>query len=555
MSIQFLVIQPSSSSNQSSEEIKLSTETLNSSPADAAANSRSKSEYDILLPFFDPSTGGEKGSQILLDGQALPVEAGLAAALKHLRLQDKPRKVWAYSICQKSELRAAMSGMAAGGAVTADKGKFGLKRKKDPSRGKVYLYLPKRAAEDENGGMTVQAALAALIPDRKLIAIKEQGEELDWNTLERSWGHGLEGFLNVPTEGAKEIKKKVDEIGRLRKQAEKNPDKTRERVWEVLDLLRGLQCQDSRDRLYWVAPWSLEVNYDRSAEQEYFDFARKSVITTGTLDVLNWVRGAESQESSPSWIPQWHKPVDDGIDSGVPVPLLGEWPDGSYRSYRTWGTWMKVQCKDVAEEDYGASPGTTILTGIRFEEVEELGASWHPKSKTEERSSILSQWTELALKSIPEHIKCPYGGLKGRREILEKIFTGAVNAPEQRTKPSLFPTTKPLYLRESSSKSANLLSSPDVYHACANRRLITTKRGYLGLAPAHAQRGDIIVALYGGKTPYLLRPWVDPGFSGPDSARKAEYKLVGELYVAGIMEGEAMSWQHATASMRDFRIV
>lgn len=461
--------------------------------------------------------------------------------------------VWAYSICQKSELRTAMNGMTGGAAV--DKGMFGLKRTRDSSRGKVYLYLPKRAAGDENGGMTVQAALGALIPDRKVIILLGEGEEVDWSTLEKGSGCELASLLDARFEEGEEIKDKMGEIGRLRKQVEKNPKRGKERTLEVLNLLRGLQFQDPRDRLYWVGTWDLKTDYEMSVEQECLEFARKSVSVTGTLDVLNWVRGAESEENSPSWIPRWHKAVDDGINNSVPAPLLGEWPDGSYRSYRTWGAWMNVQCKDVAEDDYGASLGTTILSGIRFEEVENLGAPWLPKSRTEQRSRILTQWAELALKSIPEHITCPYGGLKRRKETLEKIFTGAINTPEQHTKHSLFPTTRPSFLRESSSKSADLLSNPDVYHACANRRLITTKRGYLGLAPAHTQRGDIIVALYGGKTPYLLRPWVDPSFSGPDSARKAEYKLVGELYVAGIMDGEAMSWEHATASMRDFRIV
>jgi Heterokaryon incompatibility protein (HET) len=61
------------------------------------------------------------------------------------------------------------------------------------------------------------------------------------------------------------------------------------------------------------------------------------------------------------------------------------------------------------------------------------------------------------------------------------------------------------------------------------RRLITTEMGYIGLAPIASRRGDKVCVLFGCSTPVILRPLVD-----------GEYKFVGECYVHGIMEGEAM---------------
>ncbi|MCJ1368621.1 hypothetical protein MMC16_007765 [Acarospora aff. strigata] len=62
------------------------------------------------------------------------------------------------------------------------------------------------------------------------------------------------------------------------------------------------------------------------------------------------------------------------------------------------------------------------------------------------------------------------------------------------------------------------------------RRLLTTAEGYIGLASEMAQRGDIICILLGCSVPVALRPVGE------------HYKLVGECYIHGLMEGEAMKW-------------
>ena len=64
---------------------------------------------------------------------------------------------------------------------------------------------------------------------------------------------------------------------------------------------------------------------------------------------------------------------------------------------------------------------------------------------------------------------------------------------------------------------------------CSNRRLFASKRGYLGLGPAVILVGDIIAVILGLDTSLVLRR------AGSDS-----YRIVGEAYVHGIMDGEAL---------------
>jgi hypothetical protein len=64
--------------------------------------------------------------------------------------------------------------------------------------------------------------------------------------------------------------------------------------------------------------------------------------------------------------------------------------------------------------------------------------------------------------------------------------------------------------------------------SCNYRRMIRTRKGYIGLAPRYAQTGDWIVVCKGGKAPLVVR-----------SDDKGNYwQLVGESYVHGIMKGE-----------------
>ncbi|KAH7395426.1 heterokaryon incompatibility protein-domain-containing protein [Cadophora sp. MPI-SDFR-AT-0126] len=65
---------------------------------------------------------------------------------------------------------------------------------------------------------------------------------------------------------------------------------------------------------------------------------------------------------------------------------------------------------------------------------------------------------------------------------------------------------------------------------CGSRSFFRTEKGYYGLGPSEVQQGDVIVVLFGGTTPYVLRPNNEEGFT-----------FVGECYVYGLMNGEAIA--------------
>jgi len=66
----------------------------------------------------------------------------------------------------------------------------------------------------------------------------------------------------------------------------------------------------------------------------------------------------------------------------------------------------------------------------------------------------------------------------------------------------------------------------EAYYACEQRRMFWTQNSSYGLGPQCMRTGDIVVVLYGGNTPYVLRP------------RGNEYIFMGQAYVDEIMNGE-----------------
>jgi hypothetical protein len=60
------------------------------------------------------------------------------------------------------------------------------------------------------------------------------------------------------------------------------------------------------------------------------------------------------------------------------------------------------------------------------------------------------------------------------------------------------------------------------------RKLFVTTKGYLGIGEDHSRPGDIVAILMGGQLPFILRK------SG------GYHALIGEAYVDGFVDGEAM---------------
>ncbi|RAH52211.1 HET-domain-containing protein [Aspergillus piperis CBS 112811] len=67
-----------------------------------------------------------------------------------------------------------------------------------------------------------------------------------------------------------------------------------------------------------------------------------------------------------------------------------------------------------------------------------------------------------------------------------------------------------------------------IERATSYRRLMISSKGYIGLVPPKTQEGDLVCVLFGCSVPVILRK------------QGSHYILIGESYVHGIMDGEAI---------------
>lgn len=70
-----------------------------------------------------------------------------------------------------------------------------------------------------------------------------------------------------------------------------------------------------------------------------------------------------------------------------------------------------------------------------------------------------------------------------------------------------------------------------------HRRIAVTERGHLGLVPRTAQKGDMVCVLFGCSVPVILRRVGTSDVSGETTPL---YRMVGECYLDGYMDGEAL---------------
>lgn len=75
----------------------------------------------------------------------------------------------------------------------------------------------------------------------------------------------------------------------------------------------------------------------------------------------------------------------------------------------------------------------------------------------------------------------------------------------------------------------------------AGRAFCVTKRGYVGMVPPGSEVGDMICILRGLNTPFVLRETKSTGKRRTKRDKKRRVQLVGEAYIHGMMDGEAIT--------------
>jgi hypothetical protein len=381
-------------------------------------------------------------------------------------------------------------------------------------------------------------------------------------------------------------------------------------LWQLVWQFRHCKSHDSRDLVFGLAGLATasdnlddKPDYTLNIEMVKYRLVHTSILRQANLNILNCASVASNIAKSPSWIFDLSKTdLENAWEELCALPLVS-FESARHSRFRKFDA-SKQSCPQVIP---GPAEDFRLLTvrGFLIDSIEYLGTrsqynplqfdggpnvgqSLYEGSHTHSdnitdmfQQPVIKEWREYII-SNPEPKKetpCAYSdtttdaGLSRMREAFwrtltaDSIFKGAASFGvidnssqiQRGVKPKkAFGQVADLFTVGSidrelenikSNKKLGPLASDDflraVEVAIGPRQFFQCRKGWIGLGPPAAVKEDMVCILLGGATPFVLRPL------GRD-----RYRLVGECYVHGIMDGEAMDdLSNREYELRDITLV
>jgi Heterokaryon incompatibility protein (HET) len=366
---------------------------------------------------------------------------------------------------------------------------------------------------------------------------------------------------------------------------------------ELLSLLwqfRQRSTTNPRDKVYALLPlvndWGrqkpIDPHYGWTESAVYHDVTQKLLNVHGNLLPLMGNAEKSGSYALPSWVPDWTVPPDEyeaeRLDraqmysaSGKPVGrrsmfrVLGE--NGEYLELHgkrhgvvgreeAIGPVMPNNEDPTALDVFRAWEGLARIDGDQSAKYDPDGSFRHEAWWRTLCMDTVYKGKEFDDDNLPLHRKDyertgdHYGeGYISWREESPPQTTGT-NTPLPRP-------TRMFTVRQLSTTDEDLTTLPTqtaaavpaqmlerdeaiatdraIASATTSRRFFITDNEFMGLGPKTMRAGDEVFVLAGGTTPFLLRPVGKRNIPRVDGAKEC-FELVGDCYVHGIMDGEAM---------------
>ncbi|KAL8747764.1 MAG: hypothetical protein Q9190_000422 [Brigantiaea leucoxantha] len=176
---------------------------------------------------------------------------------------------------------------------------------------------------------------------------------------------------------------------------------------------------------------------------------------------------------------------------------------------------LEKYLKEIENEDEPAGPASQLLIDTMSRNLNNAEDADDETLQLGDESSSSGQSVDLQIERTKEH---------GNSTDKKTEEGQAVQQSNDKTRPS----KKPSAIPQNTKRRVEKLFWYEMLGVIKNRQFCTTKKGYMGWAPPGAKSGDRICILFGGQTPFVVRPV------------KQGYELLGEAYVHGLMNGEAL---------------
>jgi Heterokaryon incompatibility protein (HET) len=286
----------------------------------------------------------------------------------------------------------------------------------------------------------------------------------------------------------------------------------------------------TQDRFYALLPIAsdgdnkrFEIDYRCPLESVIWKYNR-SFIANGHLKTLLQFAGMEAQYSHlPSWIPNW------SISDRAPtLTAINEQ--------------FKAGANTKLQFDMSSNPNILFLKGFLIDSVSSLGTRFDDSSIATEEYFQELEWitSTLAKYSSPNELlfRVPVGDLKKHHENAIGVYPSnltlydsyvALRKLLRQAHPN---QDRSLDIQKLEEAAEPFRATARHFHGVngARRRFCITRRGYLGVVSQIAEVGDVLCILSGMQVPFLLRE---------NTERAGAYCVVGEVYIHGLMYGEA----------------
>ncbi|KAF2026602.1 HET-domain-containing protein, partial [Setomelanomma holmii] len=312
---------------------------------------------------------------------------------------------------------------------------------------------------------------------------------------------------------------------------------------DVLQLYVYWNATDPRDQVYGLLNLvddeeanAIHLDYNKGVGEVYSDTVTSGIRLHSRLTAFAHISHPPEyvvEEDIPSWAPQWAR-------STWPATPF-EWP----RQHYIWSACNREPVKNIGDEHI--SHKQLRLTGVRYGTVSDvftiLDRTWFvPTSVRDAHPHSFRLACAACSKHCHEKRKLTRtlvsGWLANQRYDLEPdvdrmdayylAFTTMMSDIAAQT------SHQPVPDRPLAQNIAAGMYQADTYMFCRFRRCFRLANGSFGLGPQCMRKGDVVVVLYGGDTPYVLRP-TEKGMG-----EEGRYWMMGQAYVDELMDGGLM---------------
>ncbi|KAF4988898.1 hypothetical protein FGRMN_9479 [Fusarium graminum] len=544
-------------------------------------------------------TGG-RTSEILCHGKPLPLTESIEGALRRMRHATSPRRLWADQVCvnqddiaERSQQVTLMNAIYKGAkhvlvwlgsdeqnvahnAMTMIHYLDGVFNDKEMHSDFRRVHSEELLIQDRGPWMPL-SSLTKQPWFSRLWIVQEIGTgapatlywgdaEIDWEILSSVAGvlnqsyHYLRSRFHIFTPNIHYLYQRFVE-------PEEAYDFNHNRAAFIYELHRArhLLAKDPRDHVYaFLGHFSIKIgskslgemvaDYSRPVEDVYYDVAVRELsgckslllLSAGNSMPVAYKRRVIEESNLPSWVPDWRV---------VPFHLIGT-PVTPHRASKELLPKLHIDNESKALH----------ICGVRLDRVNR--PSWlfghytfNFRRGSPHRLPIEALWRDICRRYTPFNLRQRYrNGESAFFALVQTLTNGCIGADRSRAYESI---PKEQWLANGAAYLVRALNKPNAIkpeiHGLAKtgdpfkwshkatlvtryRAFAITVGGWYVLGPDVMQHGDVIAVLYGGRTPFMLRP-----------REGGTWMLLGECYVHGMMNGEV--FELAGVQEEDFVIL